>query len=457
MTESPSPPTPSADPPDASTEAAVRRTLRLSVVEGGLTQTFLNWTSGSVLIGYMLHLGASPTDLGLVASVPLLAQTVSPLAALLAGMFGRRRLLTVLAAALGRALWLLAALLPALGVPDAFRPTFLIVLVLVSSVFQAAAGTLWAAWIGDVVPEERRGRYFGFRTGVVGVVGMTASLAAGWFLDRVAAPLNFQLVIAVAVVSGAAGVALYLRHYDPPAVGARPVTPTLGAILTGPLRDTNFRAFLRFAVYWQFAVLLAAPFVFPYFLGELRMSFTQVAIWSAIAAISALFTTVLWGRGADRYGNKVVLAIGTFVAGLALPACWILAGLTGNLGFIWVSAVFDAVAWGAIGPAIFNLALVSAPRADRLAFIAMYSLASGLAGFLGGLLSGPLLDLLRPLEFGLFGAKWTAFHSLFVVSGLARSQAWRLLRPIREAEAWRTRDVLRTIRFGWRGIGFPWR
>jgi hypothetical protein len=51
--------------------------------------------------------------------------------------------------------------------------------------------------------------------------------------------------------------------------------------------------------------------------------------------------------------------------------------------------VFDAVAWGAIGPAIFNLALVSAPRANRVVFIAMYSLGTGVAGFLGGALSGP--------------------------------------------------------------------
>jgi hypothetical protein len=40
--------------------AQVRRTMRLSVVEGSLTQVFLNWTSGAVLIGYMLHVGAGP-------------------------------------------------------------------------------------------------------------------------------------------------------------------------------------------------------------------------------------------------------------------------------------------------------------------------------------------------------------------------------------------------------------
>ena len=432
----------------------VERTLRLSVVEGSITQIFLNWTSGSVLIGYMLFLGASPTQIGLISSVPLLAQVMSPLAAWLAALAGRRKGLTIAASLLGRGLWLLAAFLPALGVPAALQPTFMVALIMVSSLFQASAGTLWAAHMGDVVPDTRRGRYFGLRTGIVGVVGMSASLGAGWFLDHVAAPVNFQMVIFVSVLCALLGIVLYGFHYEPPAA---PQRVSLRDVVAGPLREPNFRRFLLFSVYWQGAVLLAAPFVFPYFIGELKMNFTHIAIWSAVASTCALITTAQWGRVADRFGNKVVLAIGTVLAGAALPLCWVLAGLTGRLEFVWASAVFDALAWGAIGPAIFNLALASAPRNERAAFIAVYSLATGLAGFAGGLLSGPLLTLFLSLNFQPFGVSWTGYHTLFVLSGFLRVQAWRFLRPVQETNAWRTRDVLRELRSPWRKIGFPWR
>lgn len=418
-------------------------------------QVFLNWTSGSVLIGYMLHLGASPTHLGLVASVPLLAQAMSPLAAWLAAVLGRRRMLILANAFVARGLWILAAVLPALGVPAGAEPTFLVLLVLVSSVFQAANSTLWASWIGDVVPDNVRGRYFGLRTGIAGLAGTLANLGAGWYLDRVAVPLGFQVVIGVGVVCAAISAMLYLVHYDPPTPRER---VSLLQVLRTPLADSNFRRFLVFAVYWQFAVFLSAPFVFPYFLDELRLTFTQIAIWSTIAATSALGTTILWGRAADRVGNKSVLAIGTFVAGVGLPTFWILAGITGDIVYIWISAVFDAVAWGAIGPAIFNLALASAPRGKRTAFIAMYALASGVAGFVGGLLSGPLLLLLQPLAtLSLWGVQLTPYYGLFLLSGIARSQAWRLLRLVQETNAWRTRDLLRQMRHGWRMSGFFWR
>lgn len=420
---------------------AVRRTLSLSVLEGGLVQVFLNWTTGSVMVGYMLHLGASPTELGLIGSVPLLAQLVSPFAAYFGGLAGRLKGLTVLTALLGRALWLLAAFLPLLGVPEPLRPTFIVGLVLVSSLFQASTATLWTSWLGGVVPPLRRGRYFGFRAGVVGVVGMTANLGAGWLLDRVSAPLNFQLVLGVGVASALLGVVLLLFHAEPRALQPK---PHFRAVFRTPWQDPNFRKFLVFGIYWQASVLVAAPFVFTYFIDRLKMSFTEIALWSIIASVTAFFTTSLWGRVADRYGNKVVIAVGTALAGSTMPLSWMLASET-NLWPIWLSAVFDAAAWGAVGPAVFNLALVAAPKDDRTAFVAMYSFATGAAGFVGGLASGPLLVLFSRFEPSFWGATWTGFHSLFLLSGLLRLQAWRFLRPVHEPRAWRTRDVLRTL------------
>lgn len=324
----------------------VRRTMRLSILEGSITQLFLNWTTGSVLIGYMLHLGAGPTELALVASVPLLAQVVSPFVASLAASLGGRKLLTVLLAVIGRGLWVLAALLPLLALPPEWQGGALVALVALSSVFQAGNGTLWSAWMGDVVPEQERGRYFGLRAGVLGVVGMLGNLVAGFFLDRLPAPFNFQVVLAVAVLASLIGAALYLLHDEPP---MHAVKADLRRTLSAPWRETNFRRFLSFTLFWHFAVMLAAPFVFPYFLQELRLTFTQVAVWSAIASTCALGTSWWWGRVADAIGNKTVLRFGTVLAGVGLPGTWILAGLSGRIEFIWLSAVLDAFAWGAIG------------------------------------------------------------------------------------------------------------
>ena len=428
--------------------------MRLSVVEGGFAQEFLNWTSGSVIVGYLLALGATPTHIGLVASVPFLAQVSSPFAAVLAERFGRRRLIAATLATLGKFVWVLAAFLPQLGLPDVLEPTVLVLLVLVGGVFQASTGTVWTAWMGDVVPDKLRGRYFGLRTGVVGVVGTAANLAAGAFLDRVGAPLNFQTVILAAAVLGVIGVGLYAFHHHPPvAVSHRRPRDMFSA----PLRDQNFRRFLQFGVYWHFVVLIGAPFVIPYFLEVLGMTFTQIALWMALAASTGLATTILWGRVADRVGNKAVLAVGTFLAGVALPGTWILAGVTGQVWIIYISAVFDAIAWGAIGPANFNLALVTAPQQGRVSFIAVYSLVTGVAGFLGGVVSGPLLVWFQGFGGAAETGNWVGYYLLFALTGIGRATAWVWLRRVKETRAWRTRDMLKAIRPGWSRSGMPWR
>lgn len=412
---------------DPGTRRQVRRTMRWAVVEGSLAQAFLNATTGGVLVGFMLHLGATPTELALVASVPHLSQLASPLAAFLAAALGRRKWLTLAMGLGSRLTWLAAAAVPLVPMPDAARPWAIVAIALVASLFLAAQNTLWTAWMGDVVPERERGRTFGVRSGVMGVVGTAANLAVGVFLDAVAAPVSFQVALVVAVAIGLLGVAVYAVQVDPPTPVERVRWRELWTV---PWRDLAFRRYLRFTFYWNFVVMLSGPFVTPFFLDELGMTFTQVAFASSLTALTALVTTPLWGRVADRVGHKPVLALGTILVGLLLPTGWILAGLTGQLGWIWAAAIADAIAWGPVRLAAFNLALASAPRSNRVVFVAMYALGTGIAGFLGGASSGPLLLALTRLEGTLVLAPWSGYTALFVIAAVLRLQAWWFLRPI---------------------------
>jgi MFS family permease len=419
--------------------ANVARTLRLSIVEGSLGQIFLLWTTGSVLTGYMLHYGASTSEIALVSSVPLLSQLFSPLVAWFASRLSQRRFVSAACALLGRCLWLLAAFAPNLGISAQAMPMFLIALVGLSSFFQASLGTVWTAWMGDVIPEAKRGRYFGRRTGIVGIVGMVANLASGWFLDSVKAPLNFQVVIVVSVGFAVVAAVLLLFHADPV---KHKENIDLKDILFLPWQEANFRYFLFFAGHLHFAIFLSGALITVYFLEQLEMSFSQLALWSVIAAVTGLITTEFWGRLADRIGNRAVLLMGVSIMGVGFPILWILADVQDNLSYIWLSAVADAVAWGAAAPALFNLALVSAPAGKRLSYIAMYSVVTGLLGFLGGAISGPLYTFLNHFSFG----QWSGYHSLFVLSGVFRLSSSFFLLRVKETKAWDPYLLVRLLR-----------
>ncbi|HEX2864960.1 MAG TPA: MFS transporter [Deinococcales bacterium] len=429
-------------------EHAARRTMRMSVLEGAFAMVFINWTAGSVLTGYALYLGANAFQLGLLGSLPLLAQASAPFAAWMAGRAGRRKPLAMLFALLGRGAWLFAAALPLLIAPGPLRVDALLALILVSSLLVTANSTLWQSWIGDVVPRRERGRYFGFRSSFLGAIGTAANLLAGVLLDAMHKPQGFQAVLLIAVISGVTAALTLTMHAEPEVKSTR---LRLVDTFTEPLKHQNFRAFLAFAVFWTFAVLTASPFVTPYFLSHLRMTFTQVAIWSTISSVLGLFLGPMWGRISDRSGYKPILALATVGAGTLLPISWMLA-TPENLLPIWVAAAFDSLVWQAIGPAYFNLSLAATPQANRASFLGMLFMVTGLAGFAGGLLSGPMLNFFSGHALLLGSFHWTGYHWLFALSGALRACAWLFLRGVREEGAWRTRDLMTMpVRRGIRG------
>lgn len=162
------------------------------------------------------------------------------------------------------------------------------------------------------------------------------------------------------------------------------------------------------------------------------MSFTQVGLWTVIAASCGLVLSPLWGRLADRIGHWQVLLLSSSVAALVLPPLWLLGG-PGRLETIWAAAAFDAVAWGGIGTALTNVALQSAPPEKRNLYLAWYWMAFAVGGILGSLLGGALGSLHAQLK--LFPSP---YHLPILVSMLLRAVAvsylgWRIRRDKKRA------------------------
>ncbi len=135
---------------------------------------------------------------------------------------------------------------------------------------------------------------------------MLANLGAGALIDRIARPLGFQIVLYIKFARRKLALIL-IAHTEPRT--PQPHNDLLTTLIE-PFADPNFRRVLLFAVYWTFSVMVAAPFVIPYFLQQLKkMSYTQIAILSVIGALCALVFAPMWGRIADSVGKSTDAAI----------------------------------------------------------------------------------------------------------------------------------------------------
>ncbi|MDX2004729.1 MAG: MFS transporter [Meiothermus sp.] len=393
-----------------------RRSQQLSIWEGALAVIFVNWATGVVTTGYALWLGANPAALAVLGALPLVAQMAAPSALFFRGS---RKRLSIRLAATGRAVFGAVLFLPLL--PEDWRVPGLLLFAALSQLIISPVNVLWTSWMADLVPEEKRGRYFGFRNGLLGLVGTLGNLAAGVVIDALGKPWGFLLVIAVGVGLGIAATRILHFQLEPPST---PSAPTLKEFFS-PLSDRTFRGFLGFVVFFLGAVSVGGPFAIPLFLEYTQMSFTQIGLWTVISAVTGLVMGPLWGRIADRIGHWWVLLFTSVVAAVLLPGLWLL-GRPGFLEPIWASAVIDAIAWVGLGTALTNIVLQGASPERRNLYLSLYWLSFALGGVLGSVLGGILGSLHAVLQFGP-----TPYHFPIVVSLLLRLGAvgylvWRM-------------------------------
>lgn len=200
------------------------RSLKLSIWEGALSILFLNWSTGVLLTGYALVLGASPGALAALGGLPFLAQLLAPLALFLRGS---RKALAARLNLLARALFLPAVLVPFL--PEALQVPSLLLFAGLSQLLAAPVGVLWLSWMADLVPEEKRGRYFGLRNALLGLVGTLGNLLGGAVADRLPPPLGYQAVLLLGVALGLLSVRLLWLQAEPPPPSSPPPLEALRA------------------------------------------------------------------------------------------------------------------------------------------------------------------------------------------------------------------------------------
>lgn len=358
------------------------RSLRLSIWEGTLAILFLNWSTGVIVTGYALALGASPQALALLGALPFLAQLLAPLALFLRGS---RKALVVRLNFLARLLFFPAALAGFL--PEDLRVPSLLLFAGLSQLLAAPVGVLWLSWMADLVAEERRGRYFGFRNALLGLVGTLGNLMGGMVADRLPSPLGYQVVLLLGVGAGLLSVLLLRLQSEPSESPAPPARKALGIAW----QDLAYRRYLGLVFLWYGAVMVGGPYVIPYFVQVGGLSMTEVGLWTVISASSGLLFGPMWGRMADREGHKAVLFRTAMVAAL-MPLLW----LSGSRAFpwpIWLSALADALAWSGLGTALVNAVLAQAPREGRNGYLVLFWLAMGLGGLAGSVIAGGVASL----------------------------------------------------------------
>lgn len=382
----------------------VRHGLHALLYEGICAQIMGALTGGAFLVAFALSIGASNKVIGLLAAIGPASQLLQIPAVVLVDRIRLRKLITVIAVSLSRLFWVAIALIPFL-VPDDFQiPVFLLCLILFFGIGSVASCS-FNSWVRDVVPEKIMGRFFSRRLAISTAVAATVSIGGAIIVDRFATGGQidskvYSMLFLVGAVCGLGG-ALFFKRVPEPQIETPPADGIL-PLLKKPFKHENFRALLVFLGMWNFAVNLAAPFFTVFLLKELRLSMAWVLALSILSqAVNVVFLRI-WGKLADRFSNKSILAVSgpLFMISIILwPFTTMPERYAGTIPLVILIHVLAGISTAGVTLCAGNIALVSAPKGEATAYLAVNALVSGIAAAIAPIIAGISADFFTLKEF----------------------------------------------------------
>jgi MFS family permease len=395
---------------DPAADLRVRRSLRFSMLESASFSVMVGAAEG-YFQAFAVFLKATVFQVGLVSTLPLsIASVVQLFSRPMLRVSRTRRRLTVGAAVLRTSLFVPLAMVPFMG-PG--RVWFLLLLVCLYFSFIYLPTPAWMAWMGDLVDESQRGRFFGRRNSIGSLTALAASVLAGIVLQACSAdPLpGFLLMFAVAFLGGLSASVFLSLQYDPAGASHGQRDQSISSF-SRELMRTNYGRFVVFNFLVYFGAYISSPFVVPFMLGELGFSYLQFMVAISLVSLFRFIAMPMWGALGDRYGNKKTLALSTFLICLT-PFTWLLAR---TFALVCLVQILGAFAWAGFEIAALSFAYDAMPAAKVTRQTSFLLLFRGAAVITGGLAGGAILphvSLMGSPSLGIFTLSG-AFRFLFV-------------------------------------------
>jgi len=392
-----------------------KKTRELSIKEG----SFASVTAGvgdSYIIPYALELKADNLETSFVSS---LASFLGPIAQIIGSRLiekFHRKSVVVTSVIFQASVWLLIIALGFIFLK--FGKTFyLIPLFIVAYTLYSFCGSLggpaWFSMLGDVVPEKIRGSYFSRRNRISSLINISfTTLGAIWLFYTKKWELIIPGFLAMFVLAAASRYvsAFYLSRHE---IGPLHLEKEYYFSFWQFIKKAPFNNFGRFTIYvamMTLAINIAGPFFAIYMWKELAFNpiwFTLVNISSGI--FSLLFIP-LWGRFADRWGNRELLKLGSL---LVIPGSLLWVFSPNPIYIALVPQLVMGIGWAAFSLAASNFIYDAVTPERRAICVAYYNVLNGAGVLIGASLGGFIAEY---VNFSFINV----FLFLFILSSLAR-------------------------------------
>lgn len=422
-------------------------TLRVANLDVAFATAFGTLFGGSLMVGFVQHLGGNDYWLGLLGAIPALMG----LAQIPGAAFGRGHASFKKYVRRGGLTWRLLYLpivfIPFIPVPTEVRLFLLILMLGIASFAVNLVNPIYTEWIGKIVPERSRGWYFSQRTIIATITGMIVGLIGARLLDVFQGTTNeaagYAIIFGSGWIFGMISQYFFERMSD--STREEVVKPSIKStidVIREPMRDKNFRRIMAFVAFIAISQGFAGNLFSAFALETLKINFTVLQITSVASAVGTLLSVKIFGFLADRYGNKPLLLLMT--AGVTTtPIMWMVCqpgNVMQNVLVLGIGHIFVGIFWSGVGISQMNLYLASSNASNRANYLAAALTVNSLALALSPLAGSWMLATLRPFQ----GAEW-AYKYVFLAVAVQRVIALLLLMRVKEKGAESFTETVRQL------------
>jgi MFS family permease len=403
----------------------LERNIRYSYIDGMLFAVMMGATLPYLGL-YTLRFNGPDELVNLITAVqPIVLSVFTLLGTAYANSFQKKKRLLIPPSILQRLFILFIALVPFL--PAKWHAWSFFSLWALMYVPWAYSGLTWSPMMCNIIPAERRGRFFGVRNALTGFTTLLGTFFTGIALTHLPFPRAFFGIFLVSFVCTAISYYFLTKHIEP-------LVPEPGET-KDQIRSSNARMFqldlagnlqpFQDPVYGRiFSLGCLAVFIFHvgysmavplYVLRQIKqLGFDNgsVSFIATVTGITALIGSYMGGRASDKWGYRYVLLFSTLLS-LIPPMIWATSGR-----MLWLTCA--AMLWGFTGNAymicFLYMVLAVSPTKDRSRYVGMNTVIGNSAGALGPLLG---IVLVKLPSVDIQGALWVA--TLIMLAGVFAS------------------------------------
>lgn len=333
-----------------------------------------------------LVLGASPFQVGLLATLPILVgscfQLVTPR---LAAFVGNKR--WVVASAVLQAL----TFVPIAVLAESAGDRFWYLLGWVSLYWALALGISppWNVWMGRMIPALVRSRYFGRRNVPVQIMLFIALVSGGFIVhyaerSSLGAATGFAALFAFAAVSRLVSAWFLSRQPEPP---AGPIKVARLGHVVRDLRQRPYGRVIRLIVMMHACVHISAAYFTPFMLQELQLSYAAFTFLNAATLVARVLASSYWAEIARNFGNRRALQVAAVML-VPLAGLWV---LSRSFAYLMVLQLFAGFAWAGFELMTILSLFDTTDERTRARVLALFNLLNGVAIVSASLIGGVVL------------------------------------------------------------------